>query len=57
MAYVNCQPMADNSDEMIYRAFVDFVIRDYNKPLGVATYTTSKDMSEKMRKTFLDVGE
>ncbi len=26
------------------KAFVDFVIRDYDKPLGVATYKTSKDM-------------
>lgn len=30
------------------RAFVDFVIRDYDKPLGVATYKTSKDMSEEL---------
>ena len=28
------------------KAFVDFVIRDYDKPLGVATYKTSKDMPE-----------
>lgn len=30
------------------RAFVDFVIRDYDKPLGVATYKTSKDMPENL---------
>lgn len=28
------------------KAFVDFVIRDYTKPMRVATYKTSKDISE-----------
>ena len=28
------------------KAFVDYVVRDFNKPMGVATYKTSKDMSE-----------
>ena len=27
------------------RAFVDYIIQDYNKPMGVATYKTSADMS------------
>ena len=27
------------------KAVVDFVIRDYTKPMGVATYKTAKDMS------------
>lgn len=31
------------------KAFVDFVIRDYTKPMGVATYKTSEDMPEKLR--------
>lgn len=30
------------------RAFVDYVVRDYAKPMGVATYKTSKDMSEEL---------
>lgn len=30
------------------KAFVDYVIQDYNKPMGVATYKTSKDMSEEL---------
>ena len=30
------------------KAFVDFVVRDYDKPMGVATYKTSKDMSEEL---------
>ena len=29
--------------------YVEFVIQDYNKPMGVATYTTSEDMPEKLR--------
>lgn len=36
------------------KAFVDYVIRDYGKPPGVATYSTAKDMSEKMRKSLPD---
>ena len=30
------------------RAFVDYIIQDYSKPMGVATYKTSKDMPEKL---------
>ncbi len=32
------------------RSFVDYVIRDFTKPMGVATYKTSKDMSEELKK-------
>lgn len=39
------------------REYVEFVIQDYNKPIGVATYTTSKDMPEKLRKTLPDIEE
>ncbi|MBP5665969.1 MAG: DUF1016 family protein, partial [Clostridia bacterium] len=37
------------------KSFVDYVIRDYTKPMGVATYKTSKDMSEKMKKVLPSV--
>lgn len=30
------------------KAFVDYVVRDYDKPMGVATYKTSKDMPEEL---------
>lgn len=30
------------------RAFVDCIIQDYNKPMGVATYRTSADMSSEL---------
>ena len=30
------------------KAFVDYVIHDYDKPMGVATYKTSKDMSQEL---------
>lgn len=30
------------------KSFVDYVVRDYDKPMGVATYKTSKDMSEEL---------
>ena len=39
------------------KAFVDFVIRDYTKPMGVATYKTSKDMSEELIKALPDIDD
>lgn len=39
------------------KAFVDFVIRDYTKPMGVATYKTSKDMSEKLKNALPDIDD
>lgn len=39
------------------KAFVDYVIRDYAKPLGVATYSTTKNMSEKMKNALPDTEE
>lgn len=30
------------------KAFVDYIIQDYNKPMGVATYKTSADMSSEL---------
>ena len=30
------------------KAFVDYIVQDYAKPMGVATYKTSKDMSEEL---------
>ena len=32
------------------KSFVDYVIQDYTKPMGVATYKTSKDMPEELKK-------
>ena len=37
------------------KAFVDFVIRDYTKPMGVAIYKTSKDMPEELMKALPDI--
>lgn len=37
------------------KSFVDYVIQDYRKPMGVATYQASKDMSEELRKALPDV--
>ena len=30
------------------KTFVDYIIQDFNKPMGVATYKTSADMSSKL---------
>lgn len=35
--------------------YVEFVIRDYNKPMGVATYTTSEDLPDNLRKALPDI--
>lgn len=37
--------------------FVEFVIRDYSKPMGVATYSTNKDMPDRFRKALPDIEE
>lgn len=39
------------------KEYVEFVIQDYNKPMGVATYTTSEEMPEKLRKALPDIEE
>ena len=39
------------------KAFVEYVIRDYNHPMGVATYKTAEDMSEELRKALPDMDE
>ena len=37
------------------KSFVDYVIQDYKKPMGVATYKTSKDMSEEIKQALPDI--
>ena len=39
------------------RTFVQFAVRDYTKPMGVATYRTSEEMPEKWRKALPDIEE
>ena len=39
------------------KAFVEYVIRDYNHPMGVATYKTTEDMDEKLREALPDMDE
>jgi predicted nuclease of restriction endonuclease-like (RecB) superfamily len=39
------------------KSFVDYVIQDYSKPMGVATYKTSKDMSEELKRALPDIEE
>ena len=39
------------------RDFVEYVIQDYAKPMGVATYRLSEDMPEKLREALPDVEE
>ena len=39
------------------KSFVDYVIQDYKKPMGVAIYKTSKDMSERLKKALPDIDD
>lgn len=39
------------------QTFVEFAVRDYNKPMGVATYQASADMPERLRKALPDIDE
>ncbi|MCI7698800.1 MAG: PDDEXK nuclease domain-containing protein [Akkermansia sp.] len=39
------------------KAFVEYVIRDYNRPMGVSTYKTAADMEERIRRSLPDMEE
>ncbi|MDO5575916.1 MAG: PDDEXK nuclease domain-containing protein [Fibrobacter sp.] len=39
------------------RTYVEYAVRDYEKPMGVATYKTLADMPEKLRKALPDIKE
>lgn len=39
------------------KRYVEYIIQDYDKPMGVATYSTSSDMPEKLRKALPDIEE
>lgn len=41
----------------INRSYVDYVIRDFSKPMGVATYMTSKDMSDELKKALPSIDD
>ena len=41
----------------VNKSFVDYVIHDYSKPMGVATYKTSKEMSEKLKNALPNLDE
>ena len=37
------------------KSFVEYVIRDYSSPMGVATYKTTSNMDEKTRNSLPDI--
>jgi predicted nuclease of restriction endonuclease-like (RecB) superfamily len=39
------------------KAYVEYAVRDYDKPMGVATYKTATDMPERLRKALPDMEE
>ncbi len=39
------------------KAYVEYAVRDYDKPMGVATYKTASDMPDRLRKALPDIEE
>ena len=39
------------------KEFVEYVIQDYQKPMGVATYKTMAEMPEDLKKALPDIDE
>ena len=39
------------------KSFVEYAVRDYNKPIGVATYRTKSEMPERLRQALPDMDE
>ena len=39
----------------VNKDFAEYVIQDYDKPMGVATYRSAEDMPEKLRKALPDI--
>ena len=39
------------------KSYVEYMIQDYDKPMGVATYKTATDMPERLRKALPDQEE
>ena len=39
------------------KAFVEYAVRDYDKPMGVATYRTADEMPEHLRKALPPIEE
>jgi hypothetical protein len=41
----------------VNQTFVQFAVRDYTKPMGVATYRTAEEMPENWRNVLSDIDE
>lgn len=41
----------------VNKEYVEYVIQDYDKPMGVATYNTSEEMPERLRNALPDIDE
>ena len=39
------------------KAYAEYAVRDYSKPIGVATYKTAADMPERLRRALPDIEE
>ncbi len=53
--YLICSPTASKLQVAVNEN--EYVIRDYNHPMGVATYKTADEMNEQLRKALPDMDE
>lgn len=57
-----CKPNENQSIGIILcksvdKVYVEYAVRDYDKPIGVVTYKTATDMPERLRKALPDMEE
>lgn len=52
--FLNRPPLAG---DLSTEAFVEYAVRDYNKPMGVATYRTKDEMPERLRQALPDMDD
>ena len=52
-SFLTTLPDAKSAD----KAIVEYLVKDYNKPMGVATFRTKEEMPEKLRKSLPDIDE
>lgn len=55
--FVNVEELGERDKEDIDERIVEYAVRDYQKPMGVATYKTLADMPEKMRNALPSIEE
>lgn len=53
--FINRSPMATDLQRILMSNMHQYAVRDYSKPMGVATYSTFADMPTALQKALPDV--